>query len=87
MLFCVAVVPGDVLCAIPCCVLLHCGVLFCVAVVPSDAPGVSCAFSCCVLLHYDVLFCVAVVQVMRQVCRVPSLAVFCYITMCCFVLL
>ena len=52
--------PNDVLCAIPCCVLLHCGVLFCVAVVPSDAPGVSCAISCCVLLHYDVLFCVAV---------------------------
>ena len=77
--------PGDVLCAIPCCVLLHCGVLFCVAVVPSDASGVSCAFSCCVLLHYDVLFFVAVVP--GDVPGVPSLAVFCYITMCCFVLL
>ena len=55
--------------------------LFCVAVVPNDVPGVV---SCCVLLCYGV-FCVAVAP--GDVPGVPSLGAFCYIMVCCFVLL
>ena len=50
--YCVAVAPGDALCAISWCVLLHYGVLFCVAVAPGDGPCVICW---CVLLQCVVL--------------------------------